>query len=187
MSDTCDAPASDLMVELECLYRETGNPKYAWCALLEECEADKPLPSWIRYYLRGCAAAWLTENQPPWRWPEPEQGSCKPGHRGLLDLFDAVRDDELDPDEAARAVPRALGLTRDNRNAFADSRELGRQAAIAAHYERNKRKGSSDGDLLAIEARVGKSRSTVKRWIQEIQRLWAAQARAKGSSAPMGK
>jgi hypothetical protein len=70
MSDPADeAYASQTLIELECLYRETRNPKYAWLAFLDFCPPDKPLPTWVRDYLRGCAASWLTNDLPPWGGP----------------------------------------------------------------------------------------------------------------------
>lgn len=191
MTDPADeAWRSECLIEYERLYHDTGNPGYAWQAFLDFCPADRPIPSWIRDYLRGCAASWLTEDQPPWRWPEPMQGSSKPGHLGLLDLFDAVRDGALSPDKAARAVPRAFGLTGPNGSAFAAKRELEREAAAVAHYEREKRKGTSEAELLSIAKNVGKSLATVKRWLPKWRGLWAAQREAKAAkvaSAPRGK
>lgn len=179
---------SEFVVELECLYRETGNPRYAWEAFLAVCgEADKPLPSWVLGYLRGCAAAILTQDEPAWRWPEPEQGIPKPGHSGLLDLFDAVRDNNLSPKEAAKAVPQALGLLRGNRNAFADNRDLLRQADVAMHYESVARRGSSDAERIAISQKLNVHQAAVKRWVKRMRTLWHAQRTAKGASAPRGK
>ena len=51
--------------EYEVLYRETGNPLFAWEAL-ECCPRDEPLPTWILDYLLGAARALIALGKPSW-------------------------------------------------------------------------------------------------------------------------
>jgi hypothetical protein len=152
---------STIMQELEALYRETGNPLYAWKAFAEEYRSGKALPGWIEDYLRECAGHLLDMAEVEARWiPEPGKRPISPG-------------------EAAKRTAQALRLTSPGRNKFADYRDIQRMAAVAGAYERRSTNAEETAEALAD--RAGVDPRTIQNWVGRARKLWEAQDKAKAN------
>lgn len=173
-----------LLLDLECLYRQTGNPIYPWWALYAYCPPDKPLPAWVGDYLRGCATAVLRHDQPAWPSTPDDLTGPRPGYRGVTDLFDAVDRGELQPEEAVKALPLALGMVRTpNWNAFREHREIEQNAKIALAYEMRLRNNSGTSDsLLQKLSRLHRiTPRALQRRISAARASWEGQKRFKAA------
>jgi hypothetical protein len=139
---------SDTMVEYEALYRETGNPLYAWEAF-GQCRRDQPIPGWIFDYLRSCAYGRSSADySPPRRLPVFQEGD------GILTLA-----------SRCRAIRNALGdvAKRDaERKAYRnrpDGRKLNEECerldAEYAHSMQNAASQAADRVARALGIRSG--------------------------------
>jgi hypothetical protein len=104
------APVDFAARMLDC-YRATGNPLYAWDALAFH-GLKEPLPEELAAYLMGVAL-------------------------NLGKIGTAVRNRELEPTEAARLIPEALGIvsSQSNFNAFTAEQRDNNAAWVASGYE----------------------------------------------------
>jgi hypothetical protein len=161
---------NDRIAQYEVLYRETGNPLYAWEALTE-CPPDEPLPRWIFDYLQRCAAVPDVE-APDDVVPEPQ---------GLLELAAYVAVGKMKATDAIKSVARALGLQQgSNFNAFADYRENDKNAYMANYKNNSNREEILHKEILGkIADATGQSRSRIYQRVKSADRLWQAQDRAK--------
>jgi hypothetical protein len=101
-------------------YEETGNPLYAWEAIVWCLNAEEPqsLPDWCTSYLRDTA-----ENL--------YRLSCG------KDFRDPSSGERISPDKAAKLVSNALSISRQGKNAFASllrDRDDSRSALAAAYH-----------------------------------------------------
>jgi hypothetical protein len=145
-------------IDLETLYRETGNPLYVWAALAnyQLCPDGAPLPTWIMSYIRETAMA-----------------------------FELMADIEQ-PNVAVNKVNAALGLTATgNNNAFAEYRRIARASNAAFIDDHRKeifvRKGKPEKASVSrhwiAKHTGGTSDRTIRNWIKLIRQLKAARAR----------
>jgi hypothetical protein len=156
---------NDRIAQYEALYRETGNPLYAWEALTE-CAPDEPLPRWIFDYLQRCAAVPDVE-APDDVVPEPQ---------GLLELAAYVAIGKMKATDAIKSVARALGLQRgSNFNAFADSREREKNSYMACYMETSGRRKA----WAKIAKDTELSRGQIHERVKSAKQLWLAQGQAK--------
>ena len=131
----------------------TGNPLFVWGAIascrrhafnkaVEQAATDEevahaamdvvpaPLPDWVLRYLGNVAHAISNLAQGrDWRALAsiPNEG----GSERELEAFRAWQAGTLDPDEAAKLVPRTLGLTRPGYNAFREHIAINHAAWLA--------------------------------------------------------
>jgi hypothetical protein len=146
-------------IDLETLYRETGNPLYVYSALAdyELCPEGKPLPVWVMDYLREVATA--------------------------LELLA----DAEPPSAALARATAALRLTRrgGGGNRFAEYRLIARADSCAHLHEHRKGLQPTAHASLDWLARAygtktakgvrSKTHTTIRAWIRRIKRLRAAQ------------
>jgi hypothetical protein len=144
-------------IDLETLYRETGNPLYVFAALADHqiCPDGAPLPAWIMGYLREAA---LT-----------------------LELMA----DTVQPSAAVKQVNAALRLTKPggNGNAFAQYRLIIRAENAAFIDEHRKEifvhKGKPEKAHVAMDWVAkhtgGVSNKTVRNRIKRFRELQASQ------------
>jgi hypothetical protein len=147
-------------IDLETLYRETGNPLYVWSALAsyEACPDGKPWPAWVTEYLRYAGEA-----------------------------IKMLADDEQ-PSVAAKRVNAVLGLTGRGRNAFDEYRLIIRagnaafideqRRSLFVHSSGKPEKAAVSKEWLAKATGV-KSKRTVANWINRYRNLKAANLETK--------
>lgn len=196
-----DEAQATLQRELESLraeWQREGNPLFVWQAIArcnrhaldragdearaagasveDECRArmaavPSHLPGWVLRYLGSVAHALhnLTFGR-DWRTFHeiPDEGWSKHEREAVR----AWLDGSLDPEEAARLVPWALGVTRPGFNAFRDFIAQDRAKWLAADMSRLRAEGLSAeeaAEILAQREGYGDPRS-VKRIVSKARR-----------------
>jgi len=151
----------DWLVHFTYRYVTTQNPIYAWRAVLAS-GAWNIIPDWALIFL---------EDQ---------------GHAVLKLAFDT----ELDDEKKLSRLPAELGFSAPGRrgNAFRNHREYEGQAKIAVHYK--KLTAENYKPYLArevIAADEGISKSTVKNYVDAMEKNWEEQTKFIKKTKPVKK